>query len=223
MTVGRDIAAQFQLSEEPDLEPRYNIAPTQMVAVVRLDAKTARRQLRLMKWGLIPFWAKDPSIGSRLINARAEDAAEKPAFKAAFRYRRCLVPADGFYEWKKVERKRQPYFIGSADKKPFAFAGLWERWKGPQGDTIESCTILTTDSNDLVQPIHDRMPLILKVEDHDLWLDPAVQKPEDLQHLLKPYPSEQMTGHPVSPNVNKAAYESADCIEPVAAEEDADI
>ncbi len=220
MTVGRDIADHFQLSEEPELEPRYNIAPTQIVAVVRLGAETTRRELRLVKWGLIPFWAKDASIGARFINARAESAAEKPAFKASYRRRRCLVPADGFYEWKKLKDKRQPFFFGSADKNPLAFAGLWDRWKGPEGEIIESCTILTTDSNELVQPIHDRMPLILKVEDYDLWLDPAVQRPDALQHLIKPYPSERMTGHPVSSKVNKAAYESADSIEPVDEEED---
>jgi putative SOS response-associated peptidase YedK len=220
MTVGRDIAEHFQLSEEPELEPRYNIAPTQMVAVVRLDPETTRRELRLVKWGLIPSWAKDTSIGSRLINARAETVADKPAFRAAFKYRRCLVPADGFYEWKRVERKRQPYFFGSADKKPFAFAGLWERWEGPDGEAIESCTVLTTDSNELLRPIHDRMPVILKVEDYDLWLDPTVKKPELLKPLLKPYPSEEMTGHPVTSKVNKAAYEGPDCIKPVDMDED---
>jgi putative SOS response-associated peptidase YedK len=220
MTVGRDIAEHFQLSEEPELGPRYNIAPTQIVAVVRLDAETTRRELRLVKWGLIPFWAKDASIGARLINARAESVAEKPAFRTAFKHRRCLVPADGFYEWKKLEARRQPYFFGSADKKPLAFAGLWESWKGPDGDVVESCTILTTDSNELLAPIHDRMPVILKVEDYELWLDPAVHKPEVLQPLLKPYPSEEMTGHPVSPKVNKAAYEGADCIKPVDADDD---
>jgi len=219
MTIGRDIAEHFQLSEEPQLEPRYNIAPTQVVAVVRLNAETNRRELGLVKWGLIPFWAKDPSIGSRLINARAESAAGKPAFRAAFKHRRCLVPADGFYEWKRVEKKRQPYFFGSADKKPLAFAGLWERWEGPDREVIESCTILTTDSNELLQPIHDRMPVILKVEDYDLWLDPRVKKPDALQPLLKPYPPEGMAGHPVSSKVNKAAYESPDCIKPVAADE----
>jgi putative SOS response-associated peptidase YedK len=130
------------------------------------------------------------------------------------------VPADGFYEWKKLEGKRQPHFFGPADKKLWAFAGLWDRWKGHGGEIIESCTILTTDSNELVQSIHDRMPVILKVEDYDLWLDPTAQKSDDLQHLLKPYPSEEMTGHPVDPKVNKAAYENPDCVEPVNADED---
>ena len=220
MTVGHDIAEHFQLSEEPELGPCYNIAPTQIVAVVRFDAENARRGLRLAKWGLIPFWAKDTSIGSRLINARAETAADKPAFRAAFKYRRCLVPADGFYEWKRLDKKRQPYFFGSADDKPLAFAGLWERWEGPDGEVIESCTILTTDANELLQPIHDRMPVILKAEDYDLWLDPAVQQPKVLQPLLKPYPSEEMSGHPVTSKVNKAAYESPDCIKPVDVDED---
>ncbi|MGO9567986.1 MAG: SOS response-associated peptidase, partial [Desulfomonilaceae bacterium] len=215
MTVGRDIAEHFQLSEEPELEPRYNIAPTQIVAVVRLDPETTHWQLRLAKWGLVPFWAKDPSIGSRLINARAESAADKPAFRAAFKHRRCLVPADGFYEWERAKKNRQPYFFGAADKRPFAFAGLWEHWEGPDGAVIESCTVLTTDSNELLQPIHDRMPVILKVEDYDRWLDPTVKKVELLQHLLKPYPSEEMIGYPVTSKVNKAAYEGPDCIKPV--------
>ena len=163
MTPGRSLAKRFGLEEVPDLEPRYNIAPTQMVAMIRLDRDTLQRRLVLVKWGLIPFWAKDSSIGNRLINARAESAAEKPAFRSAFKSRRCLVPADGYYEWKKRKGgQKQPYLARNADGSPFAFAGLWERWQAPEDEIIESCTILTTDANDLTQPIHDRMPVILK-------------------------------------------------------------
>src|SRR5208283_5075540 len=132
---------------EPDIEPRYNIAPTQMVAIVRDEQEPTRRELKLVKWGLIPFWSKDAKIGPRLINARAETVADKPAFRAAFKSRRCLVPADGFYEWKKTEGKKEPYLFGLADGKPFAFAGLWEHWKAPEGEIVESCTVITTDAN----------------------------------------------------------------------------
>lgn len=193
MTPGKSLAERFGLEEIPDLQPHYNIAPTQMVVVIRLDRDTLQRRLVQMKWGLIPFWAKDASIGNRLINARGESAAEKPAFRAAFKTRRCLVPTDGFYEWKKQEgTRKQPYLVRNADGSPFAFAGLWERWTGPEGEIIESCTILTTDANDLTRPIHDRMPVILHPKDYDLWLDPEVKDPALLKPLLRPYPSEEM-------------------------------
>jgi len=221
MMLGRDLAKHFALEEVPDLEPRYNIAPTQMVAVIRLDQDTLRRRLVLVKWGLIPFWAKDPSIGNRLINARAETAAVKPAFRAAFKSRRCLVPADGYYEWKKKRAgPKQPYLARNADGSPFAFAGLWEKWQAPGGESIESCTILTTDANELTQPIHDRMPVILQVKDYDLWLDVQVKDPTLLKPLLRPYPSEEMILQPVNPKVNKARYDAPDCVEAVSVNED---
>jgi putative SOS response-associated peptidase YedK len=157
MTVGKDLAKQFGLEEVPELEPRYNIAPTQVVVIIRLDRNTLQRRLVQVKWGLVPFWAKDTSIGNRLINARVESASEKPAFRAAFKFRRCLVPADGFYEWKKIEGKqKQPYFVRNSDGSPFAFAGLWESWKGAEGEIIESCTILTTA--DFAQPTAAPVP-----------------------------------------------------------------
>ena len=216
MTPGKDLAEKFGLEEVPDLQPRYNIAPTQMVVVIRLDRNTLQRRLVQVKWGLIPFWAKDPSIGNRLINARAESARDKPAFRAAFKSRRCLVPADGFYEWKKGKgHQKQPYFIRNADESPFAFAGLWESWTAPEGETIESCTILTTDANDLTRPIHDRMPVILHPKEYELWLDPEVKDPNLLKPLLRPYPSDQMIVKPVSPKVNKASYDAPDCVEEV--------
>jgi putative SOS response-associated peptidase YedK len=221
MTLGRDLAKQFGLEEEPDLRPRYNIAPTQMVAVIRIDRDTLQRRLVLVKWGLIPFWAKDTTIGHKLINARAETAAEKPAFRAAFKSRRCLVPADGYYEWKKrKEGQKQPYLARNADGTPFAFAGLWEKWQAPEDQILESCTILTTDANDLTQSIHDRMPVILQPKDYDLWLDPEVKGPDLLKPLLQPYPSKEMTVMPVNPKVNKATYDAPDCVETVAVSED---
>jgi putative SOS response-associated peptidase YedK len=216
MTPGRSLAERFNLEEVPVLEPRYNIAPTQKVAIIRLNPETLRRRLGLVKWGLIPFWAKDSTIGNRLINARAESAAEKPAFRSAFKSKRCLVPADGYYEWKKMKGgQKQPYLARNADGTPFAFAGLWERWRAPEDEVIESCTILTTDANDLTQPIHDRMPVILKPEDYDLWLDPQVKAPNLLKPLLQPYASEEMMVMPVNPKVNKATYDAPDCIEEV--------
>lgn len=218
MTVGRDLAQHFGIEEAIQLEPRYNIAPTQVVAIVRNEESGVRRELRLVKWGLIPFWAKDPKIASRLINARSESVAEKPAFRSAFKNRPCLVPADGFYEWKKAEGKKQPYYFGLADGKPLAFAGLWERWKAPEGDVIESCTILTTEANELLQPIHDRMPVILKPEDYDLWLDPKMKKAELVKPLLQPFPPDQMAGYPVSEMVNKADHEGPDCVRPLDSE-----
>ena len=212
MSPGRDLAERFRLDEEPVLEPRYNIAPTQLVATVRLAPEIGRRQLAQLKWGLVPSWAKDPSKGSRLINARAESAADKPSFRAAFKYRRCLIPADGFYEWKKCSGKRQPYLVSMADGKTFAFAGLWEQWKGSPGEVVESCTILTTDANELVTPLHDRMPAILRPEDYDQWLDITMVKPELLVTLLRPYPSGEMKVRAVSPTVNKSNIEGSELI-----------
>jgi putative SOS response-associated peptidase YedK len=218
MTPGKDLAELFHCDEFADLGPRYNIAPTQLVAIVKFSRETRRRECALAKWGLIPSWAKDTSIGPKLINARAESAGTKPAFRSAFKYRRCLVIADGFYEWKKLDSKRkQPYLFQLTSGKPFAFAGLWERWSSPDGQVTESCAVLTTDSNELLRSVHDRMPVILKPDDHAVWLDPEVRSSESLQSMLQPYPSDEMTGRPVSSRVNKADHEGPDCIEPVTA------
>jgi putative SOS response-associated peptidase YedK len=217
MTPGRSLASRFRLTEEPTLEPRYNIAPTQVVAIVAESRQKSRRELRMVKWGLIPFWAQDARAGARLINARSESAAEKPAFRTAFKRRRCLIPADGFYHWKKTEGSKGPYFVGLANQEVFAFAGLWDWWKGPEGEIVESCTILTTDANELLRPMHERMPVILSLEDYDLWLDPEVSNPELLKPLLKPYPSDKMIVYRVGEKVNKATYEAPDCIEPLKA------
>jgi putative SOS response-associated peptidase YedK len=215
MTPSKSLAERFLVEEIPEEGPRYNIAPTQMVAIIRLNAQTGSRELRMVKWGLIPYWTKDPSIGHRLINARCESVQEKPAFRTAFKFRRCLVPTDGYYDWKKTGKTRQPYLFRMADGSPYAFAGLWEKWKSPEGEITESCTIITTPSNELVAPIHDRMPAILKPEDYDTWLDPGMKDPEMLLKLLNPFPSELMVSVPVSSKVNKATYEGPDCIEPI--------
>lgn len=215
ITPAEALAEQFQLFEIPSLAPRYNIAPTQPVAAVRRVPGDGQRELVLLRWGLVPFWAKDPGIGARMINARSETVAEKPAFRAAFRRRRCLVPADGFYEWRRLERGKQPFYVRLRDERPFAFAGLWERWEGPDETAIDSCTLLTTEPNDLIRPVHSRMPVILSPKDYDLWLDPGVQKVELLQPLLRPYPSEGMLAYPISTWVNKPKNDSPRCIEPL--------
>ena len=207
----------FDLTETPDLPPRYNIAPSEAIATIRLPEPQAGRRLDLLSWGLVPPWAKEPDVGARMINARAETAATNPAFRAAFRRRRCLVPADGFYEWQQVDRRhKQPFYIRMRDGSPFAFAGLWEHWEGPQGDALETCTILTTDPSELVRPVHDRMPVILDPRDWDLWLDPGVQDPARLQPLLHPYPAEKMTAFPVGQAVNNPANDREECIAPLA-------
>ncbi len=210
------LAAQFGLFETPAWSPRYNIAPTQEILVVVRDPTDARRQARLYRWGLIPSWAKDPSIGNQMINAQAETAATKPAFRVAFRKRRCLILADGLYEWKKEGRQKQPFHIRLRDGRPFAFAGLWEHWEGAGGTAIDSCTILTTIPNALLRPLHHRMAAVFGANDYDLWLDPSVQDVHRLQSLLQPYPAEEMTAYPVSSRVNNPINDTPECIQPLA-------
>jgi putative SOS response-associated peptidase YedK len=197
-----------------DTAPRYNVAPSQPVAVVPNDG---RKQIDYFLWGLIPSWSMDASIGYRMINARSETAAEKPSFRAAFRRRRCLIPADGFYEWRKEDDKKRktPYYVFLKSMKPFFFAGLWESWASPDGSNILSCTILTTQPNDLVAQIHDRMPVILTPEYYDYWLNPNELKPSDLEGVLKAYPADQMSAYPVSTIVNNPANDSIECIKPI--------
>ena len=216
------VAEQFALFEVPPFAPRFNIAPSQPVPVVRLALRgpQPQRELVWLRWGLVPGWAKDPAIGNRMINARSETVADKPAFRTALRRRRCLVAADGFYEWqrplpKAAGRRKQPYFIRLRDDRPFALAGLWELWEGPDHSHVESCTLLTTEPNELIRPIHNRMPVILAVDDYPRWLDPAIEKPEPLAPLLRPYPSDQMTAYPVSTLVNSPANDDPRCVEPV--------
>ncbi len=210
------IAEAFALLEVPPFTPRFNIAPTQPVPVIRAAPAMTSRELVWLRWGLIPSWADDPAIGNRLINARCESVTVKPAYRAAFRRRRCLVVADGFYEWQQAGRSKQPYFIHFRDERPFAFAGLWESWEGPDHSAIESCTLLTTVPNAVVAPIHDRMPVILQPEHHDRWLDPMLQKPEALQAVLVPFPGDAMEAYPVSSNVNRPGHEDPSCVESIA-------
>jgi putative SOS response-associated peptidase YedK len=213
-TPPKDLVEVFQLLRALEMTPRYNIAPTQPVAVVRQSATC--REMSLLRWGLIPAWAKDTKIGASLINARADTIATKPSFRTAFKRRRCLIPADGFYEWKKGEGKtKQPYYIRLKKDFPFAFAGLWEHWEGPDNSAIDSCTIVTTDANETLRPLHDRMPVILHEEDYDRWLDPKIDDASQLCELLKPYPPEEMTAFPISTLVNNARNESPQCIEPL--------
>jgi putative SOS response-associated peptidase YedK len=206
-----DLVGQFHIEEYPsDIAPNYNIAPTQEVAaVVEEDDK---RKLEMLRWGLIPSWAKDPAIGNKMINARAETVSEKPSFRSAFKKRRCLILADGFYEWQKTDNGKQPYHIKMEDDSPFAFAGLWETWK--DGEEIRSCTIITTEANDLMDEIHHRMPVILHPEDYAMWLDPDFDEKEPLTTLLKPYPADAMEAYPVSRRVNKPSNNEPSVLEP---------
>jgi putative SOS response-associated peptidase YedK len=211
-----ELLAEFALDEQqaPPLAPRYNIAPSQPVFAVRErpGAAPAMREAVWLRWGLIPSWASDAAIGNRMINARAETVAEKPAFRAALSRRRCLVAADGFYEWKAEGRAKQPYFIHFADDRPFAFAGLWESWEGPEHSSIESCTILTTEANELMRPLHDRMPVILQRRDYAKWLDAAEQKSAALLPLLVPYTGDDLEAYPVRRLVNSPSHDDAECI-----------
>ncbi|BCL38097.1 SOS response-associated peptidase [Nostoc sp. MS1] len=208
------LAEVFHVQQLLDLEAQYNIAPTQTVVTVLHSAESDKREFQKLRWGLIPSWAKDPSISTKLINARSETLAEKPSFRSAFKQRRCLIVADGFYEWQRKQGKKQPFYFRLKDEQPFGFAGLWEKWTNPEGEVINSCTIVTTTANEVLQPIHDRMPVILAPQDYDLWLDPQEQKPQALQHLLSPYPAAEMTSYPVSTVVNSSKHNSAECIIP---------
>ncbi len=206
------VAELFGLDETPDVDARYNVAPTQQVAAVRVRPDTEERELAILRWGLIPHWADDMSIGNRMINARAETVAGKPAFRQAFKKRRCLVLADGFYEWQKTGGKKQPYYIRLKDDQPFGFAGLWERWNR-EGEEIQSCTIITTEPNELMKPIHNRMPVIVDRDDYARWLAPDFDDGEALQQILRRYPAELMEAYPVSTLVNNPKNEAAACIE----------
>lgn len=209
----RYIAEHLDLQEEEvRWPPRYNIAPTQQVAVVRCDVRGPRRGFSLMRWGLIPSWAKDSSIAAGTINAMSETAAQKPAFRDSLRTRRCLLPADGFYEWKKLgPRARQPYNFGLKDDGLFALAGLWDRWRAPSGELLETCTILTTAANPLTGEVHDRMPVILRPEDYDLWLDPGMTNPSAVQRLLRPFEAGAMRKYPVTSRVGNPAFDNPEC------------
>jgi putative SOS response-associated peptidase YedK len=207
------LAERFQIDDTlSSIAAGYNIAPTQGVATVLVE--DGKRKLEMLHWGLIPSWADDPSIGNKMINARAETVAQKPPFRKAFRNHWCLVLADGFYEWQKTANGKQPYYIRMQDDSPFAFAGLWESRK--DGSEVRSATIITTDANDAVASIHNRMPVILHPEDYALWLDPDFDEKEQLTTLLKPYPAEAMEAYPVSRRVNSPSNNEPSCIESVA-------
>jgi len=192
---------------------RYNIAPTQQVVAAREEGK--ERELLMLKWGLVPGWTKDPKIGARMINARSETVTEKPAFREAFRRRRCLIPSSGFYEWKREGARKQPFYFQMRDEQLFAFAGLWEQWAGEGSEAIESCTILTTNANEVLAPVHDRMPVIVAPENYELWLDTTMSKAEQLTPLLRPYPAAKMTAHPVGLSVNNPRYDGEDLLAPL--------
>jgi putative SOS response-associated peptidase YedK len=204
------LAEEFKVGAVPEVEARYNIAPTQNILGVR--EVTEGREMTFFKWGLIPSWAKDASMGARLINARSETIGEKPAFREAFKKRRCIIPADGFYEWQRTGEKKQPFFFRLSDESSFGFAGLWEKWQDGEGKAIESCTIITTEANDVLRPVHDRMPVILHPEEYALWLGDDERQQGLLAELLRPYPAEAMVVYPVSPLVNSPRNKGAELI-----------
>jgi putative SOS response-associated peptidase YedK len=208
----QDVYGEYSFPSQ--FSPRFNIAPTQPVLAIPNDGNKAAN---FFVWGLIPSWAKDLSIGDRLINARAETLAEKPAFRGSYKYKRCLVLADGFYEWKAQPgtKSKVPYFVYLKSRQAFAFAGLWDEWNGPDGSQVKSCTIVTTTPNRLMAPIHNRMPVILSPDAYAQWLDPAVQSPDNLAALLKPFPAEEMAAHPVSTFVNNPKSDQPECVVPV--------
>jgi putative SOS response-associated peptidase YedK len=210
------IAEQFTVKTPlPLFQPRYNIAPSQRIVAVRFNPDTAGRECVLLRWGLIPSWAKDATIGNQCINAKAETVAEKPSFRSGFKKRRCLIMATGFYEWQAHGRTKQPMWIGLRSQRPFAFAGLWEHWTPTEGEPIESCTIITTEPNDLMVPIHNRMPVILPPTTYDQWLDPSFQDTATLKTLLRPYPSDELTAYPVSTLVNNPRHDAPQVLEPI--------
>jgi putative SOS response-associated peptidase YedK len=203
------------VSYEPDWSPRFNIAPTQPIPVIRQHPKEPVRELSLIRWGLIPAWAKDSTTAARMINARSETAATKPAFRDALKFRRCLIPADGFYEWAKTAKPKQAYCFEVNDGELFAFAGLWDRWKDLSGSWVETCSILTTTPNAVTSAVHDRMPVIIDPDGYDLWLDPGMRSVAAASELLKPYDAPLMRCYPVSTRINQVANDDEACSAPV--------
>ena len=203
------------VSDEPDWSPRYNIAPTQPIPVIRQNPKEPVRELSLMRWGLIPSWAKDPSVAAKMINARSETASTKPSFRDALQSRRCLIPADGFYEWVRTGKAKQPYCFEVGEGELFAFAGLWDRWKDGNGKTVETCSILTTTPNVVTASVHDRMPVILDPDGYELWLDPVMKDVGAASELLKPYDARLMRCYPISTQVSRVANCEQECSVPV--------
>jgi putative SOS response-associated peptidase YedK len=210
-TPAKTLTTEFQVNDMPVIEPRYNIAPTQDILSIRQTDDS--REAAMLKWGLVPSWAKDISIGAKLINARSETVTEKPSFREAFKKRRCIIPADGFYEWQRSGGKKKPYFFRMQNEHPFGFAGLWEKWKATDGQVLETCTILTTEANEVLQPVHDRMPVILHPDDYELWLDVDLRKLDLAKELLRPFPATEMISYPVSPSINSPLNQGAQLVE----------
>jgi putative SOS response-associated peptidase YedK len=208
------VAKEFGLFDVPELSPHFNICPSQSVAIVRQKPEAKGRELAFVHWGLIPSWAEDPKIGNRMANARSETAATKPSFRSAFKSRRCLIIADGFYEWQKTDGGKQPYLIAMKDGRPFGMAGLWERWEKGE-EPVESCAILTTGANELMEPIHERMPVIISPKQFDLWLDPKSNDTAKLTELMQPYLGKDMLAYPVSTRVNNPKNDTPSCNEPM--------
>lgn len=204
----------FGLAELPAVVPRYNVAPTQQVPVIRNSADGCNR-LDFMHWGLIPSWARDRTVGYKMINARSETVTEKPAFRQAVKYRRCLVPASGFYEWKQEGKLKSPYYFHIKAGAPMVFAGLWESWKAPEGESVESCTILTTSANPLVEEVHERMPVILHPGEYRIWLDRDITDASGLLQLFQPYPADLMVMRRVSPLVNSPKNDRVELLNPI--------
>jgi putative SOS response-associated peptidase YedK len=202
-------------SDEPEWTPRYNIAPSQPVPVVRQNPKEPRRELSLMRWGLIPSWAKDASVAARMINARSETAGTKPAFRDPLTNRRCLIPADGFYEWVRTGKVKQPYCFEVNDGELFAFAGIWDHWRDPNSNIVETCSILTTSPNAVTSVVHDRMPVILDPDSYDIWLDPGMRDVTTVSELLKPYDAQLMRCYPISTRINHVANDDEESAAPV--------
>jgi len=216
-TPASELASFFDIVFDPPLQatlaPRFNIAPSQPVLVIR--GEFDRVAADLVNWGLVPGWAKDPTVGNRMINARCETVAEKPSFQAAFRRRRCLVPATGFYEWQKTGgREKQPWHIHRPDDSPLAFAGIWERWEADDGSALETCAIITTAANSRMDPIHHRMPVILEPADFPAWLDPEHDDRDRLESLMVPCPDQELVTEPIDTWVNRPANEGPDCLRP---------
>jgi putative SOS response-associated peptidase YedK len=206
------VEAHFSsVSEEEDWNPRYNIAPTQLVPVIRQNPKQPIRELSLLRWGLIPSWMKDSSGAATMINARSETAGTKPAFRDALKSRRCLIPADGFYEWQRVGKTKQPYCFEVGNAQMFAFAGIWDRWKDPSGKWVKTCSILTTTPNAVTSAVHDRMPVILDPDSYDIWLDPGMRNVTTASELLKPYDARLMRCYPISTRINHVANDDEEC------------
>jgi putative SOS response-associated peptidase YedK len=204
---------QFALEAGPEWAPRYNIAPTQFAPIIRSSPASGKREMVLLRWGLVPSWSKDVSTGSRMINARAETVATKPAFRTAFKHRRCVIPANGFFEWQKTANGKQPYYVHLPDETPLAMAGLWDVWHSGKDDALETFAVITTQANEAMQQIHDRMPVILPEDDFPLWLDGEFDGREALESMLRPYEGDDLQLDPISTRINNPRNDDPQCIE----------